>query len=113
MNIKIITLALIVFVFTISQSSALERGDIIGNSSDCLEDIAPQIKWITGTFEGLFLVAAVIGIFAGAIYYLIGVYGKNADAKGSGIKGILGTVLIVLLTTAALTLIFTIYNKFQ
>ena len=113
MNNKIMTiLAGIAIVFMMSSASALEKDDIMGDPNDSLSEIAPQIKWVTGTFEGAFLIGALLGIFAGAIYYFAGMYGGSAEHKGTGIKGIIGVIFIVILVTIATTLIFTLYNKF-
>lgn len=76
-------------------------------------DIPPKLQWIAGVFKGLFLISAVLGIFSGGMFYCGGTYGKSASMKGVGLKGIFGTICVVFIISASITLLFTIYNKFQ
>lgn len=111
---KIISVAWFLFVLAnlCIIGSAYGKEDIMGDPATSLADISPQIKWVTGSFQGLFMIAGVLGIFAGAIYFFAGNIVGSSESKSKGIGGIIGAIAVTILVTIALTLLFTITTKF-
>lgn len=102
----------VVMIGIIPHVFALNETDIMGDPATSLIDITPQIKWITGTFEGTFLVVAVLAVFAAGILFFAGAFSGSAEGKGKGIGIIIGIVFVVILVTIAIRIIFTLYNGF-
>ena len=111
---KIIHVILLVFVLLNSALivSAYGKDDIMGDPGTSLEPIAPQIKWLTGSFTGGLLIAAVLGILAGGIVFFYGSTINKSETKGQGISGIIGSIGVTLLVTVGLTLLFALHATF-
>lgn len=104
------------FTFIVSNlvviGAAYSKDDVMGDPSDSLSEINPQVKWVTGAAKGGYIIAAVLGIFAGAIYFYMGSIVGSSDSKGKGISGIIGSVGITILVTVSMTLLFALVDKF-
>lgn len=112
LNKLMLCIVMIVMIGMIPHVFGLEADDIMGDPATSLQDITPQIQWITGTFEGTFLVVAVLAVFAAGILFFAGAFSGSGEGKGKGIGIIIGIVFVVILVTIAIRIIFTLYNGF-
>lgn len=112
---KIISIALLILYvgsMCVTASAAYGKDDIMGDPGDSLADVSPQVKWLTGSVKGVFILAGVLGIFAGGIYFFYGSMINKSEAKGQGISGIIGSIGVAMLVTIGITLLFVVVNKF-